>query len=179
MIEQLALLARPVLEYSLVRRTRRNHGLEHATIHVLSNSYRRLRLAGRSTDGGFVLVGEVSTEQVEQAAHEALRRMRGGERHLALHPNCGTNLVAAGALTTLAGLVGLRGKPSLDRITWTMVLMMVALLASQPLGMSLQQHITTSGDPGDLEVVSVTRREMRWPFSGAPVTVHRVVTRRG
>jgi len=58
-------------------------------------------------------------------------------------------------------------------------LMMFAILVSQPLGMALQEHFTTKGEPGDLEVVSVTRREVRMPFSSVPVTVHNVVTRGG
>jgi hypothetical protein len=182
MIEQFAEWIRPILEFSLVRRTRRNHALEHATINVLTERLKRFRMAGRSTDGGFVLFGDVPTEEVKSAVVEALTRMSKGERGLALHPNCGTNLVTAGVLTTFAGWIGLRSsnKPlTLDRLSWTMILMMMSLLVSQPLGMKLQQHITTEGDPGDLEVVSVSKRQTRFPFSNQPVTVHQVVTRGG
>jgi hypothetical protein len=182
MIKQLAEYARPVLEFPIVRRVRRNHGLEHATINVLTAKIKGLRMAGRSSDSGFVLMGNVPTAEVEAAVIEALGRMRKGERRLALHPNCGTNLVTTAALTTLTGLIGFRGSSrplSLDRVSGIMMFMMLAILASQPLGMKLQEHFTTDGDPGELQVISIIRREMQWPFSRRPVTVHQVITRHG
>jgi hypothetical protein len=180
MLQQLAEYARPVLDFPYIRKTRRNHGLEHATVHVLTSHYKGVRVAGRSTDRGFVIIGNVSTEAIEQAAHEALDRMRRGEHHLAVHPNCGTNLVTASALTTLTGVIGLSGgskRFDMNRISWTMTMMVFALIFAQPLGMKLQRHFTTEGDPGDLEIVRVTRRRSWWPFANLPV--HYVETRRG
>jgi hypothetical protein len=180
MLEQLAESARPVLNFPYVRRTRRNHGLEHATIHILGA--KRYRLSGRSDDGGFVILGDVPTEDVEAAVKEALRRMRGGEHSLAVHPNCGTNLLTTGFLTSMVGIVGLGGRSrsdSFNRLPYVMLLMMVAILYSQPLGMNLQKYFTTEGDPGDLEVASVKRSEVRLPFSSEPLTVHRVNTTSG
>jgi hypothetical protein len=182
MIARIADWMRPVLEFPLIRRTRRNHALEHATIHVLAGRTRNLRMAGRSSDSGFVLMGDVPTEQVERAVEDALRRMNEGESQLAIHPNCGTNLVTSGVMTTLAGYVGLRlgvKTVTYNRLSWTLSLMMAAILASQPIGMSIQKHITTDGQPGDLEIVKVTRREMRAPFLRRPITLHNVITRRG
>lgn len=180
MIEQIAAFARPLLDFPMIRRTRRNHALEHATIHILSGRLKKARLSGRSSDSGFIIIGDVPTDSVESAVHEALSRLQKGEHNLALHPNCGTNLVTTGFMTTLSGLIGLRGssKPlTLDRISWTMILMMLAVLFSQPLGMTFQKHFTTEGDPGDLEFISINRREVRWFFSGQPVVVHSIVTR--
>jgi len=177
MLEQLAETARPVLNFPFVRRTRRNHGLEHAAIHVLGG--KGYRLSGRSDDAGFVILGDVPTEAVESAVEEALRRMRGGEHNLAVHPNCGTNLLTTGFLTSMVGIIGLSGRSradSFNRLPYVMLLMMGAVLYSQPLGMNLQKHFTTDGDPGDLEVLGIKRSEMRLPF-GSPVTVHRVNTR--
>lgn len=182
MIETTAKLMRPLLETPYVRRTRRNHALEHATVHMLSSKIKGLRVAGRSNDGGFILVGEVEQAAVEEAAAEALARLQRGEARWAIHPNCGTNLVTTGFMTTFAGVLGLRtgsAKLSADRISWTMVMMIFAVLFSQPVGMRLQEHITTKGDVGDLEIVNVKQRKVRWPFSKAPVTVHSVMTRRG
>jgi hypothetical protein len=179
-IEQTADFLRPVLDLPLVRRTRRNHGLEHATIHVLSGRIRNLRMAGRSTESGFVLLGDAPTEQVETAVRDALRRMRAGEHQLAVHPNCGTNLVTTGLMTSMAALLGMTGARQRDlfnRLPTLVVLMMGALLFSQPLGASIQKHITTDGDPADLEVLSITRSAVRTPLSSEPLTVHRVVTR--
>lgn len=181
MIEQFASFARPVLDLPIIRRTRRNHGLEHATIHILSQRIKDLRMAGRSTDAGFVLLGEAPTEAVEAAVHDALRRMRSGEHHLAVHPNCGTNLVTTGFLTTSAAMLGLTGASRRgdmwNRMPGVMALVMAAILFSQPLGMSLQRYITTDGDPADMTIISIRREQFRWPFSAEPVTMHRVITR--
>jgi hypothetical protein len=177
MLEQLAETARPFLNFPYVRRTRRNHGLEHASIHILG--HKNYRLSGRSDDGGFVILGDVPTDAVESAVNEALRRMRNGEHSLAVHPNCGTNLLTTGFLTSMVGIVGLGGRSradSFNRLPYVMLLMMIAVLYSQPLGMNLQKYFTTEGDPGDLEVLSIKRSEVRMPFSSGPLTVHRVNT---
>lgn len=180
MLEQLADLSRPVLNLPYVRRTRRNHGLEHATIHLLSKQ--QYRLSGRSTDSGFVVLGEVPTEAVEHAVREALRRMRGGEHNLAVHPNCGTNLVTTSLLASLVGLVTLSGasrRDSFNRLPLVIVLMMAVVLYSQPLGLALQKHFTTDGDPADLEVLGISRGELKLPFGAGRITLHRVETHSG
>ncbi len=75
MIQLLALISTPILNLPVIRRIRRNHGLEHATIHVLSQRVKNLSMAGRSTATGFYLYGNITTGEVEAAAWEALRRM--------------------------------------------------------------------------------------------------------
>lgn len=178
MLKQLAQLARPILNAPLILETRRNHGLEHATIHVLSRG--RYRLSGRSDERGFVLIGQVPTPAVESAVREALRRMKGGEHRLAVHPNCGTNLVTAGVLTGVIGALGVGGttrRGAFQRLPWIMPLLMIAILYSVPLGMALQTHFTTEGDPGDMELVSVKRWEFKLPFWSKSLVIHRVHTR--
>jgi hypothetical protein len=163
-----------------IRRVRRNHGLEHATIHLLNRQH--YRLSGRSSEAGFVILGDVPTSKLEAAVHEALHRMRNGEHYLAVHPNCGTNLLTTGFLTTAIGALGFAGSSRArvkDRFSFIMMLMMGAVIFSQPLGMSLQRYFTTEGDPGDLELVSIHRSQMKLPFSKKPVTVHHVLTRSG
>jgi hypothetical protein len=179
MMKQMATFARPALEQPVIKQVRRNHGLEHATIHLLARRVKGLSMAGRSSANGFVLIGEAPTDQVEAAVHDALSRMKKGEHGLAVHPNCGTNLVTTGALTTLVAFLGTSGgtrRMNGDRAAGLMSLMMLAVLISQPLGMSLQKHFTTEGDPGDMEIVSITRSEFKLPFF-APMTMHRVVTK--
>jgi hypothetical protein len=178
MLEQLAHYSAPVLTLPVIRRTRRNHGLEHATIHVLSR--KRYQLSGRSDETGFVLLGQVETKDVEAAVNEALRRMKNGEHGLAIHPNCGTNLLTTGFLASLVGFIGLSGvkrRESLNRLPTVMVAMMVVILFSPLLGMELQRLFTTDGDPQDLEVLRIQRRQFRLPFMQAPIVVHRVSTR--
>src|ERR687893_2501850 len=77
---------------------RRNHALEHATIVVMMEREPGRKLNGFSTDEGFFVQGVRSTQEVESAARDALRRLRGGEKWLAVHRNCGTTIVAANLL---------------------------------------------------------------------------------
>lgn len=184
MIEFLGTLFTPILNLPFIRRVRRNHGLEHATIHILSRKLKHLNMAGRSTVTGFYLYGNVQTSEVEAAVGEALRRMRAGEHGLAIHPNCGTGLVTAGVMTSLATLAGTAGMKRglgerLSRLPSIVMLSTLSLILSQPLGLALQQHFTTLGEPGDLEVVSVARRDMPIPLGGQRMTVHFVRTRAG
>lgn len=182
MIETIANTARPFLEYPLVRRVRRNHALEHATVHMLARKIKNLRVAGRANDGGFVLMGDIPTDAVEKAAHEALDRLQRGEHKLAIHPNCGTNLVTTGMMSTLAAMAGLSAGSNVrrfspDRLSLTLILTILALIVSQPLGMRIQEFITTKGEPGDLEIIGINRREINW--FGNKMIMHRITTRRG
>jgi len=184
MFQFLALLLAPILNFPLIRRVRRNHGLEHATIHVLSHHVKNLVVAGRSTMSGVYLYGNVHTNEVETAVAEALRRMKDGEQNLAIHPNCGTGLVTAGVMTSVAALAGTSGMKSgiLERITRLPTIIMLStmsLILSQPVGLSLQQHFTTLGDPGNMQVVNINRYEFTVPLAGQRVTVHFVKTANG
>jgi hypothetical protein len=179
-IENLAELAQPVLNMDVVKRTRRNHGLEHATVHVLSSRIKNLSIAGRSDATGFWLMGEVSTDQVESAVDEALRRMQGGEHELAVHPNCGTGLVTTGLMASMAGMLGTMGMKRnvgdyMSRLPTITLLTIGAIILSQPLGLKLQEHFTTLGDPGDLRVLNV-KRETTTGIMGRPIVLHRVST---
>lgn len=166
----------PLLDTPFIRRTRRNHGLEHATIHLLSRRIPNLKMAGRSDSGGFFLFGEADTEQIEGAVHNALERMRNGEAKLAIHPNCGTNLVSIALLGTAAVGVMMIGAGRekngiIGRLPMVAVGIMGAVLFGQPLGLILQEHVTTSGDPADLEIVDIKRSQR------GSLTVHRITTR--
>jgi hypothetical protein len=163
-----------LLDAPAVSRIRRNHGLEHATIHMLSRGKLRSPIAGHSDAGGFWLLGDVSTEQVQQAVDEALARLRAGERELAIHPNCGTNLVTSGLAAGMAGALALGSarddRQRLERLPLALLFSVGALLLSRPLGTRIQQRVTTSGVPGDLRVVEIRRGQRgKW-------VTHRVTT---
>ena len=165
----------PLLDLPVISRIRRNHGLEHATIHVLSGRFRGVGLAGRSTPGGFYLYGDLPTEAITEAADEALKRMKGGEHHLAVHPGCGTNFVIAGTFAAVAAFVALLGagrsfRDRIGRLPNMVLAATLALLLSQPAGFAAQQHFTTSGEPGEMEIQSVRL------ISRRPVVTHRVAT---
>lgn len=155
---------------------RRNHALEHATLHVLAQQFPQAMLAGRADARGFVLYGSVPGAAVQAAARSALQRLRSGEQQLALHPNCGTNLVAAGLLAALAARVATAGSGRLARLLRIPLLaglLPLALLAARPLGYAAQRSLTTSSAMGALRIVSVTRTER------AGQVRHRVQTHAG
>ena len=157
-------------------RIRRNHALEHATIHVLSGRFPNKSFIGRSDPKGFFLYGDITRDEVRAATDEALARLRRGDAHLAIHPNCGTNLVTSGLLAGSASyfaLIGIGNKnwrQRLDRLPMAITLTMISLIIAQPLGKAVQKHVTTDGDPGQLEIIDV--REMH----GVHGTTHRVLT---
>jgi hypothetical protein len=147
----------------MVDRTRRNHGLEHATVTVLTQKHPGLRLAGRSTPFGFYIYGRVETEALRAAVAEALGRLKAGELHLAVHPNCGTNLIAKGlaaGLTSYFSFLGANTTTSrLRRLPRVAVLSGLALMLAQPLGLALQRHLTTSAEIRDMRIVSLKRSD--------------------
>jgi hypothetical protein len=158
-------------------RTRRNHALEHATIHLLSARLPHTPMVGRSDSRGFYLYGNVPTDSLESAAFDALDRLRSGEHQLAIHPNCGTNLLTSGlfagavAFFALLGTSQSRWRDRLSRLPLAIFGTTMALIVSQPVGAAAQRYITTMGDPGAMEIVGIHR--IRRGRNG----LHRVLTK--
>ncbi len=164
------------LEIPAVSRLRRNHGLEHATLHVLSERYPNLPMGGQSSTSGFRLLGNLSTEAVYEGVQEALRRLQTGQHTLAVHPNCGTNYVTAGSLAGVAGAVAMMGagkrlRNKLERLPLAAAFATAALIFAQPVARQLQAKVTTSGYPGKLEVVEIRR------IQRSSIIIHQVITR--
>jgi uncharacterized protein YqhQ len=167
-----------ILNNPTISRIRRNHGLEHATIHMMSRRHPNTTFIGRSDWRGFFFYGNVSTEELKQAVEEALSRLRRGESRLALHANCGTNFLTTAAMVATASFLALMGTGKEDRpgdrllrLPLAIVAAVFALIVSQPLGATLQKRLTTSSDPGSLEIISIRRIT-----SGRPI-IHRILTR--
>ncbi len=150
----------PLLSY--VKRVRQSHALEHATIHILSWRHPNLRVVGRSTDSGFYIYGDVDTEAVAAAASEALVRLQRGERELAVHPRCGTNLATSGILAGLSAFVALSGNPKRrwSRLPEALTLAVLGVLLAQPIGALVQERITTLPDVRDVSIKEVKRFDM-------------------
>ena len=153
---------------------RRNHALEHATIQILSARKKYSFLAGYSDWRGFWVLGDVDTLDLQNAAREALSRLKGGESHLAVHPHCGTNFAVSGLLAGSAAMLALAGannsRKKLERFPLLISLVTLALIASEPLGPKAQQHLTTCPQPGDLEIASVQVAPVQF------ARVHRILT---
>jgi hypothetical protein len=154
------------------QKIQRNHGLEHGTISLLmSRGANNQAMAGYSIPGGFLVLGNVTMQQVSDAAAEALARMKAGESDLAISPFCGTNIVVGAALTTMGTLLGYRlaggGSPGVSRAFSNAAL---AIVASRPVGRMVQRLYTTSSDVGDMQIEGVSYHQL------GKLTAHWVAT---
>ena len=101
-----------ILDLPFVLETRRNHALEHATLHVLAAKYPAQHMAGHSNPTGFFILGDLSLEDVTNAVTQALTRLRAGESNLAIHAGCGTNIATTLLLSGTFAWFALRGAKS-------------------------------------------------------------------
>jgi hypothetical protein len=163
-----------ILDLPVISRIRRNHGLEHASLTILSSMNPTLALAGISFPAGFIVLGEVETGQLRAAVFQALNRMQNGEKHLAVHPNCGTNYVTSGVVAGLLAWLGMSGarnrREKLDRLPMVISLVTLAFIYTRPLGPIIQERITTSAEPANLHIVDI------FPVRFGNFCLHRVVT---
>jgi hypothetical protein len=153
----------------LIGAVRRNHALEHATMQVLTEKYKGVPMAGVSNPQGFLLVADLPTEIVTEAALEAEKRLKAGESQLAIHPHCGTNLVApalaAWAAASLALWAGSGSKkPRLPQFILALLTAVPVYLLARPLGPLLQKTLTTSAEQGSQRVTQVTTTRLRENF---------------
>ena len=161
-----------ILNLPLILETRRNHALEHATLHILARKYKNLSMAGHSNPTGFYLMGNVNKDEITSAANEAMGRLRAGESGLAIHEGCGTNMVASTLLPATFAFVPLqRTRTTFWRfllIPFAVGLAIFGYFLSKPLGPWLQKYITTEADLGNMQIVDV-----RLVRNG----LHRVITK--
>ena len=160
-----------ILDLPYILETRRNHALEHATLHMLARKH-KINMAGHSNPTGFFIFGELPTSEVRSALEEAYSRLRSGEKGLAIHPGCGTNLVATAFLPgTLAYLPFQGTRSTRGRLLLLPIALMLGVfgfLMSRPLGTWMQRHWTTEADLGNMQIVDVTP---------ARKGVHRIITK--
>ncbi|MBK6433463.1 DUF6391 domain-containing protein [Candidatus Amarolinea dominans] len=152
---------------------RRNHGIEHATVSLLTARRADRRIVARSNTRGFIIFGEIETQELELATKEALRRLQAGDAHMAVHPNCGTNFVTSGMLAGLAAWAvtvlstqGERKRSAWEALPTAFTAATLALFVAQPLGHTLQEFVTTSAQVQGVRLGQVTRRA---DLGGVPV----------
>jgi hypothetical protein len=157
-----------------VRRTRQHHAIEHATLHLLAERYPQRSFAGYSDPLGFVVFGEVDSFALRRAVSDAMLRLQSGQKHLAIHPNCGTVLASTTILAAFAALIGTAGQRSVaGRFTSMLMWVLGALVISKPLGLRLQQY-TTLADIGDRWLVEVRPLALGKTTTGKR-SLHRVI----
>lgn len=164
-----------LLDLPLILETRRNHALEHATIHILAAKYPESHLAGHSNPTGFFILGNITTDDLQSAITEALTRLRAGESELAIHAGCGTNFATTTLLAGTLAWFPLSGAKSMRRRLWLLPFAVafgvLGYVLSQPLGPILQAKVTTEADMGNLQIENII------PLRKQGVAVHRVITR--
>src|SRR5205085_6266297 len=142
------------------RRIRQNHALEHATITILSGMVPNLRVSARSSSQGFIIFGDVDLGQLRRALDEALRRLQAGEAELAIHPNCGTNLVVGISLVAAGTLLGMASSNARTRIASAAASSLAGAVGARPLGEFVQKHFTTLPDLQGVRVTEIFRRKI-------------------
>jgi hypothetical protein len=153
----------------IVLRTRQNHALEHATMHLLAAKIPGLRLVGRSDWNGFSLYGNVDAQAVVQAVTEGFSRIKAGQIWLAVHPRCGSNIAVGAALLASAFWLAnaLPARSGIKRWLNLGVPIAAALALARPGGLALQRHITTTTELDDHYVATIQRHD-------GPPLIHRV-----
>ena len=139
--------------------TRRNHALEHAALHMLARKYDEKQLGGHSNPTSFHIFGEIATDDLRDAVNQAMTRLRAGEKELAIHPGCGTNVATSMVLPAMFAFFPFQGSRS---SRGRLLLLPIALLfgafgffLSKPLGPWLQRNVTTEADLGDMRVTEI------------------------
>ena len=149
------------------RTTRVIHGLEHATAKVLSQEG-SIVYGGLTHTGFFELhlyregKAEDQAATVRAAVKAAVRRIRGGERGLAYHPQCGTSMLVTVTLMALMALASAAIGLFMDlspRILLAVggTYVGVLLVAARPLGLLAQRFLTVSTSFRSARVLRVVR----------------------
>lgn len=153
--------------------TRKNHALEHATVHILSKKFPGVHMAGHSNPTGFFLIGDLSTESVAEAATEALKRLQSGEAQLAIHPGCGTNLAMLGLVPSVFALTVMSGtttdKQRSSRFSALFLAILGGIFLGKKLGPWAQREVTTDADLTGMRIIEIGRTREQ---------VHRIITSR-
>ena len=161
-----------ILDLPLLLETRRNHAVEHATLHILARKFKNQSMGGHSNPTGFFLMGNFTKQDIQEAADEAMQRLRAGESGLAIHEGCGTNIATSTLLpATLAFVPMSRARSNFWRfflIPFAIGMAVGGYFLSKPLGPWLQKHVTTEADLGSMRIVDIV-----------PVRkgLHRVITK--
>jgi len=138
-------------------------------MHILAQRFPQLPLAGRTTLDGFYIYGAPDGASVESAAQEALRRLLAGEPGLAIHAHCGTGLAIAGLLAGIFTFIATLGKGRLRKLPRAILAATLAVVAAQPLGLIVQERITTA-----LPSPSLSIGKVRFIPTSRGISAHKV-----
>ena len=152
----------------LLHRTRQHHAIEHATLHMLATRHPSKRFTGYSDPLGFTIAGDLDEQSLRRAVGDALLRLQAGEHGLAIHPNCGTNLVTSAVLVALVATLTGNKRNAMERFITTLIAILPVILFAKTVGHYLQGD-TTSTEVGDRCVAVIH------PVLLGRICAHRVV----
>ena len=165
----------------VVERTRQHHAIEHATIHVLTARHPDRSFSGYSDPLGFTIYGNVDEHDVRTAVGDALLRLQAGERQLAIHPNCGTNLLTTAVAATLAALSGalIVRRGWLERVTVSLALTLAAISAFAAAGLPVAGVHDAGRCRGSLGGGDPSGADWRSPVPARQFRLTRAIARQG
>ena len=144
----------------MILETRRNHAIEHGTIHILGAKFPGQPFAGHSNPTGFIIFGDVSIQDVADAATQSLSRLKAGESDLAIHPGCGTNYAASGLLAaSLAWLplsIGRTRRSKIFLMPFAIILGILGFVIARPYGPIIQTKVTTEANIAGTKITRVS-----------------------
>jgi hypothetical protein len=133
---------------------RRNEALKHATMNVIEERFGPSGLNGVSQKRGFTLDGVAPPDIILLAAQEGLRRLRAGERRLAIHRRCVPAIVTAGVLGALVFLGILLAIDRLNLLNVVLAVMVANALAPF-VGTVLQKLLPRYTDVSALRIIGL------------------------
>lgn len=156
-------IANPI---TALTRTRKNHAVEHATIHLLSKMLPGHRFSGVSVPTGFWIMGVADLEDIRKAAEVGLARLMNGETRLAVHPSCGTNIAVTALISAAASLTAMELRDdeecSLSDTFGSLVAGgVIGAFAGRPLGPRAQKYVTTDADVRGMSIAGITCHFLR------------------
>ena len=154
-----------VAPMDILAHIRKNHAMEHATIHLLTEALPHVSFAGYSFVRGYWILGKAELQDIQKAAEMAHARLKNGEHKLAIHPNCGTNIAMIGLCTAAAAMLTSFGdnedESPMSRFSSFTTAGMIGALVGKPLGPKVQEKISTDPDVSSLSIVSINCSSLR------------------
>ncbi len=120
-------------------------------------------MAGRSNKNGFYIYGDLPTEMLRSAVQEAIDRILAGEHQLAIHPNCGTNMVSSAVLAaggTMLATTGTKHRGLSEQVPAGILGALMGVVLGQVVGLRLQAQVTTGTDFKRARIVEIQRKQI-------------------
>lgn len=141
---------------TLLANVRRNHGIEHATVGILTQRKIKPPIFALATPSGFMIYSKLNKNEILSATNESIKLMLAGDSELAISQYCGTNIVAGGIIAVIstiifAKILGKKSKGILNIANG----FFISTLLSKPIGRLVQKYITTDQHINGIKVKNI------------------------